>query len=157
MVLEQLFIIGCVWMCVWRMVSHVIWVPMSKSMFVLKLVHAFLAARALAALTLVAVMAAGASSGAVAVIEQQSEVCSGVADVPTMGYIVGLLAIVFFVGLTCGTALACCCLQPWTRQRPTASDNVMVVTLEKASQSQVTYTRNASQPRFKPLAESAHG
>ena len=61
------------------------------------------------------------------------------------------------IRLIAGTALACCCLRPWTQQRPTATDNMMVVTFEKASQGQVTYTRNASQPRFKPLAESVHG
>ena len=68
-----------------------------------------------------------------------------------------MVAIVVFIGLTCGTALACGCLQPWTRQRPTLSDNMMVVTYEMASQSQVTYTHNSVQPRFKPLVETAHG
>jgi hypothetical protein len=116
-----------------------------------------LAARAKAAVTLVAMMATGASSGAVAVTGQSSDVCQGVAALPQPGYYMVVAATIFLVGLVVGIALSCCCLRPFCQQRPTPSDNMMVVTFEMAWQSKVTYTRNAGQPRFKPLPESSHG
>ena len=62
------------------------------------------------------------------------------------------LLVLFLLGLVIGLALmACCCcgLRAWERQK--------VETQSRSTQSQVTYTRWKSQPRFHPLPDESHG
>ena len=112
------------------------------------ILHARMKAPAVA----VAVLATGANSGEVVIAGQQSDVCRGVATMLPLDAALTSFA----VGLVVGLALACCCLRPFW-QRASQRDNMAVLTYEKASQSQVTYSRNAMTPRFRPLPESSHG
>lgn len=92
---------------------------------------------------------------------QGLNVCSGgPAESSMSGYIGIMVVLVFFLGLVCGVAVALMCLGPVCGVAVPASRPYQMgcgAKLEKASQSQTTYTRNAAQPRFQPLPEHGHG
>jgi hypothetical protein len=98
-------------------------------------------------------MATGASSGTSAVaLRAEDEKCPAGAVQRDYGSILLMLSLLFLLGLLCGIALTCRCMLP----APPAP-RTRVALLDKQCQAQTTYTWKATTPRFKPLAEAAHG
>jgi hypothetical protein len=105
-------------------------------------------------LSLLVTMATGATSGTAAlVVRADEDKCANVGEVPRdYRTIMLLMAVLFLLGLMCGVFATCRCMRPAPPAQQTR-----VALLDKQSQAPTTYTWKATTPRFKPLAEAAHG
>jgi hypothetical protein len=104
-------------------------------------------------LSLLVTMATGATSGTAAlVVRADVGKCPAVAVQRDYSTNMLVMAVLFLLGLAFGVVLTCRCMRP----APVAT-RTCAATLDKQSQAQTTYTWKATEPRFKPLAESSHG